>query len=110
MVLFPEHRSVKHFSSIVVAPTLIMKTRATTALLVGVGAVAATVLLPLGAHAQPGSDGGDGMVGGPPDSAGGGGPPDSAGGGGPPGMGSSSVEVVECPEDGSNAHYDEFLR
>lgn len=77
-----------------------MKTRATT-VLVGVGAVAATVLLPLGAHAQPGSDGGDG---------GDGGPPDSAGGGGPPGMGSSSVEVVECPEDGSNAHYDEFLR
>ena len=74
-----------------------MKTNATTVLL-GVGAVAAMVLLPRGAHAQPTSDGG------PPD----GGPPDGeGGGGGPPEVDTDSL--VYCPEDGSNAHYDEFL-
>ena len=74
-----------------------MKTNATTVLL-GVGAVAAMVLLPRGAHAQSTSDGG------PPD----GGPPDGEGsGGGPPEV--DTENLVYCPDDGSNAHYDEFL-
>ena len=69
-----------------------MRTKATTALL-GVAAFVAMALLPQTAHAQPGGDGGGGGGG---------------GGGGPPEV--DSEDAVECPEDGSNAHYDEFLR
>lgn len=61
--------------------------------LLGVGAVAAMLLLPRGAHAQPSSDGVDG------------GPPDG-GGGGPPEQDSSDIA---CPDEGTNAHYDERL-
>ena len=64
-----------------------MKTKATTTVLLGVGAVAAMALLPRVARAQPGGDGG---------------------GGGPPEV--DTEDLVYCPEDGTNAHYDEFLR
>ena len=81
-----------------------MKAKTTTVLL-GIGAVMAMVQLPRGAIAQPGGDGDVDVDvdGGPPDS--GGGPPDSGGGA----LEVDSADLVECPEDGSNAHYDELL-
>ena len=68
-----------------------MKTKATTTALLGIGAVAAMMLLPQVARAQPGGDGGG-----------------DGGGGGPPEV--DTENLVYCPEDGTNAHYDEFLR
>ena len=74
-----------------------MKTRGTV--LLGVGVVAAMVLLPRSVHAQVGSGGGNRSKGGSPD--------DGEGGGGA--SDTDSADLVYCPEDGSNAHYDEFL-
>ena len=63
-----------------------MKTKATTVLL-GVGIVAATVLLPQAIQAQPG------------------GGSDSGGGEAT----SDAGDLVYCAEDGSSAHYEEYL-
>ena len=67
-----------------------MKFRVSTVRLVGLWAVAMVALLPPGSRAQPGGGGGDG------------------GGGGAPEEGDTS-DAVECAQDGSDAHYEEFL-
>ena len=72
-----------------------MKPRVPTAVLVGVWTVAMVGLLPPGTRAQPGGGGG-------------GGGPGGDGGGGPP-TANDDAEAVECSQEGSDAHYEEFL-
>lgn len=73
-----------------------MQTNTFSALRLGFGAAAVMALLSRSSHAQPG--GGPGTGG--PDAGG----PDAGGPGG------ETAATVDCAEDGSDAHYEEFLR
>ena len=66
-----------------------MKPRGSTAALVGIWAVAMMALLPPGSLAQPGGGGG--------------------GGGGGAAAADDDAEVVECSQEGTDAHYQESL-